>query len=230
MNESQQATTDTCANCGAAVPWSARFCPACGVQVEAGSTERADIPPHETGPVPVSVERSEPHFFGVAPPNLLLATAVLVAVFAVVLFAGGRWPYGLILIGASALLLAAYLEAVRRRPDSKLTRTSSDARERARSSWEQLRARQAAVAETRRIQGALLRLESDRKDAVYALGAAAYARNAGAEAAARSRLEELDEQERALRAELARTVSRAEERIRQARLPVEDTMMVPPSR
>jgi hypothetical protein len=229
MTESQ-VTDETCANCGAHVPWSARFCPACGVQVDAGSTEQAELPPHETGPVPVSVERTEPHFFGVAPPNLLLATAVLVAVLAIVLFAGGRWPYGLILVGAAALLLAAYLEAERRRPDSRLTRTSSDARERARSSWEQLRARQAAMAETRQIQGALLRLESDRKDAVHALGTAAYARDADAEAATRSRLDELDEQERSLRAELARAVSRAEERIRKARLPVEDTMMVPPSR
>lgn len=229
MNESQ-VTADTCPNCGTAVPWSARFCPACGLQVEAGSTERAEIPLDETGPVPVSIERTEPHFFGVAPPNLLLGTAALAFVLALVLFAGGRWPYGLILVGAASLLLAAYLEAVRRRPDSRLVRTSNDARERARASWDQLRARQTALAEARRIQTALLHLESDRKDATYALGTAAYARDAGAEAAARTRLEELEDRERALRAELTEVVSRGEERIRQARLPVEDTMMVPPAR
>ena len=51
---------DTCPNCGADLPAAARFCPACGAQVNAGSTVQAEVPSHETGPVPVSLQRSEP--------------------------------------------------------------------------------------------------------------------------------------------------------------------------
>jgi hypothetical protein len=207
-----QVAADTCPNCGAALPAEARFCASCGAQAGV-----------------VATVRSEPHWFGVAPPQLLLAIAVLTLVAALVLFALGHWPYGLILLGVGALLLAAFLEAARRRPDSTVTRASVDARERARSSWQTLLARQAATAETRRIKSALLLLDSDRRGALQELGAAAHAQDATAEAAARARLEELDAQETALQAELVETLGTADERIRKARLPVQETAIVPPT-
>jgi zinc-ribbon domain len=228
MNGSQVAA-DTCRNCGATVSPEARFCPSCGAQVEAGSTVPAHVPLDETGPVPVALQRSEPHWFGVAPPQLLLAIAVVALVFSLVLFALGHWPYGLILLGVGALLLAAFLEAARRRPDSTVTRASVDARERARSSWQTLLARQAATAEARRIRSALLVLDSDRRGALQELGIAAHARDATAEAGARARLEELDARETVLHAELAETLGEADERIRRARLPVQETAIVPPT-
>jgi hypothetical protein len=224
-----QVAADTCPNCGADLPGAARFCPTCGAQVDAGSTVRAAVPPNETGPVPVSLQRSEPHWFGIAPPHVLLAVAGIAFVFAVVLFATGHWPYGLILLGAAALLLAAFLEAARRRPDSGVTRASIDARERARSSWETLRARQVATVEARRIQSALLLLESDRRSALLDLGAAAHARDATAETAVRERLAELDAHETELRTRLDGALGEADERIRKARLPVQETMMVLPT-
>jgi hypothetical protein len=227
MNASQVAA-DTCSNCGSTVPPNARFCPACGVQVDAGSTVRAEVPVNETGPVPVSIQRSEPHWFGVAPPQLLLGIGLIAFVFALVLFATGHWPYGLILLGLAALLLAAFLEAARRRPESAVTRASVDARERARSSWESLRARQVALAEARRIQGKLLQLESDRRAALHSLGAAAHAGDSTAEAAARAQLAELDAQEAELKARLELAHEEGRERIRKARLPVEQTVLVPP--
>jgi hypothetical protein len=220
---------DTCPNCGADVPLQARFCPACGAQVSAGSTFQADAPINETDPVPVSLQRSEPHWFGIAPPHALLAIAAIAFVIAIVLFATGHWPYGLILLGAAALLLAAFLEAARRRPLSGVTRASVDARERARSSWETLRARQVATAEARRIQSALLMLESDRRSALQDLGAAAHAGDSTVEATVRARLAELDAHEAELRAQLDGTLGEADERIRKARFPVEDTMMVLPT-
>ena len=223
-----QVAADTCQNCGAAVPPDARFCPSCGAQVDAGSTVPAHVPLDETGPVPVALQRSEPHWFGVAPPQLLLASAVVALVLAIVLFALGHWPYGLILLGVGALLLAAFLEAARRHPDSTVTRKSVDARERARSSWQTLLARQTAAAEARRIRNALLVLDSERRSALHELGVAAHARDAAAEAGARARLEELDARETALHAELAETLGTADERIRRARLPVQETAIVPP--
>jgi hypothetical protein len=224
-----QVAADTCPSCGTKLPRDARFCPACGVQVSAGSTVQAAVPPNETGPVPVSLQRSEPHWFGVAPPHVLFATAAIAFVFAIVLFVTDHWPYALILLGASALLLAAFLEAARRRPDSGVTRASADARERARSSWDTLRARQVATVEARRIQSALLRLESDRGRVLQDLGAAAHAGDAPAEAAVRARLGELDAHEAELRTQLDATLGEADARIRKARLPVEETMMVLPT-
>jgi hypothetical protein len=228
MNESQVAA-DACPNCGTDLPTPARFCPACGAQVNEGATVKADLPPDETGPVPVSMQRSEPHWFGVAPPHALLAVAVIAFVIAIVLFTTGHWPYGLILLGAAALLFAAFLEAARRRPDSGMTRASVDARERARSSWETLRARQVATAQARSIQHGLLLLESDRRSALHELGVAAHAGDTTAEAGVRARLAALDAQESELRAQLDEALGDAHERIRKARLPVQETMMVLPT-
>jgi len=220
---------DHCRRCGVELPPSARFCPACGAPVEAGETVEAVVPPHEPSPAPVSFQQAEPRWFGVAPPQLLLALAAAAFVAAVVLFAAGHWPYGLILLGVGALLLAAFLEAARRRPAERRGRTPVDAKERARSSWETLRARQAAAAEFRRIQSGLVLLESDRRGALQDLGAAVHLHDPAAEAAARARLVELDRHEAALRQALDQAHAEAGERIRRARLPVQETMMVLPS-
>jgi zinc-ribbon domain len=219
---------DSCANCGASLPQGARFCPACGVQVDAGETLSSPVPPEETGPVPVSVQRVEPRWFGVTPPNLLLGIAATAVAVAAILFVTGHWAYGLILLGVGSLLFAAYLEAARRGPESPIARASVDARERARSSWDALRARQAAAAELRRIQTAIARIEPERRAAFNDLGSAAYRHDADAEAEARERLEHLEAREAELRAELARTHEDAGERIRLARLPVQETVMVVP--
>jgi zinc-ribbon domain len=210
--------SELCPNCGAGLPRDARFCAACGAPLE-----------EEPAPAPVSYDIAEPHWFGVTPPNLLLGVAAATLVVAVALFATGHWPFGLIVLGLAALLLAAFLEAARRRPESRFTRASTDARERAHSRWEAFRVRQAAAVEVRRVQGRLLYVESERRARLQELGAAAHAGDSTAEAAARARLSELDEQETALREELERALDDAGERIRRARLPVEETMMVLPT-
>jgi hypothetical protein len=220
---------DSCPNCGAGLAPGARFCHACGVQVSSAGTVRAELPPNETGPVPVASQRTEPHWFGVTPPHVLLGVAAAAFVVAVVLFATGSWPFGLIMLGVGTLLAAAFLEAARRRPQSGVTRASVDARERARSGLETLRARSVAAAEARRIQGALLLIESERRSALHDLGAAAHAHDSTGEAGARARLEDLEAREAELRSELERTLEDAGERIRKARLPVQETVMVLPS-
>lgn len=190
-----------------------------------------ELPPDETGRVPVSMQVSEPRWFGVTPPSFLLGLAGVLFLLAIVLFAVGHWPYGLILLGVAALFLAAFMEAARRRPNTHdaAARAGSDVRERARSSWETFRARSTAVAEARRIQSGLILLEAERKTALADLGAAAHLGDGTAEAAARARLSELDAREAALNARLHEQLALAGERIRKAQLPVQDTMMVLPS-
>jgi hypothetical protein len=177
----------------------------------------------------VSIDRVEPHWFGVTPPHLLLAVAVVTLVVALILFVGGHWPYGLIVLGLAALLLAAFLEVARRRPHSSVTRASVDVRERAGSVLETWRARAAATAEARRVQNGLFLIESERRTALLELGEAAHRGDGIAEAGVRARLAELDAGEAELRRGLDERLEQAGERIYKARLSVQDTVMVNPN-
>jgi len=230
---SAQAATDSCPHCGAEIPLTARFCPECGTRLDepADRTLTVELPDESTGPVPVSMQHVETRWFGIAPPMWLLAVAGIALVLAIVLFATSHWPFGLILLGISALLLAGFLEAAKHRPGraEPTPRSGSRVRERTRSAWEEWRARSAAAAEVRRIQSALLLVESERKRALADLGAAAHAHDSRAEAAARAALGELDDQEQFLNDQLDRQLQLAGERIHRARLPVQETMMVLPS-
>ena len=57
----------SCENCGAKLPRNSRFCPECGTRVGASTAETAveELPPDETGPVPVAYETARPRYFGV---------------------------------------------------------------------------------------------------------------------------------------------------------------------
>ena len=74
-----------CANCSAPLPRGARFCAACGTPVQSGDTVRAEVPPNETGPVPVTVAQATPRWFGLPPPTVLFVLAILLFLVAVVL-------------------------------------------------------------------------------------------------------------------------------------------------
>jgi len=67
----------SCANCGIELPQKSRFCPECGTRVEAepGVTAVQEVPPDETGQVPVAYEQARPRFFGVFRPGRALAPA-----------------------------------------------------------------------------------------------------------------------------------------------------------
>jgi hypothetical protein len=173
---------------------------------------------------------AEPRWFGVTPPAMLLALGGVFLLGAIALLAGGHWPYALILLGLAALLLAAFMEAARRRPhEPQAPRPGSEVRERAASVWEEWRARSAAAGELRRIQNELLAIETERSRALHELGLAVHARDGRREAGARAQLNELDEREAGLHARREEQLEVAGERIRRAKLPVQDTMMVLPS-
>jgi hypothetical protein len=229
MSASAVAADHSCTHCGAELPRGARFCPSCGTPAAAGETSRAEIPSNETGPVPVSLDRVEPRWFGVTPPHLLLGVALVTVALALILFVTGHWPYGLIVLGLAALLLAAFLEVARRRPHTPVTRASVDVRERAGSLLETWRARASATAEARRIQSGLFLIESERRTALFELGEAAHRGDGIAEAGVRARLAELDAREAELRRALDERLEQAGERIYKARLSVQDTVMVNPN-
>ena len=192
------------------------------------ATERVELPPDETGPVPVSIMRTEPHWFGVTPPFFVLGVALVVLVVAIVLFASGSWPVGLILLGVGAMLLAVYLEAARRRRHSFVAHMSADVRERAGSTWESLRVRSLVALETRRIHGELMVVRSQRRDLLLALGEATYGGDQEAAREANERLRELDGREAELKTALEALLTEAGERIRRAKLSVEETVRVTP--
>jgi hypothetical protein len=188
---------------------------------------RAEVPPAETGPV--SYVRPEPRLFGVAPPTPLLAVAVGTLVVALVLFVAGLWPYGLIVLGVAALLFAAFFELAGRRPNSRFTRATRDARARTGSFVETWRARAEVTANARRIHNGLARVADERRAALLQLGDAAHRSDGIGEADARARLDGLDRREAELREELDRRLEDAGERIRQARFAVDETVMVTPN-
>ena len=198
----------------------------------ADQTRRVQLPPSETGPVPVTVAHAEPRWFGVPPPILLLGLAVVCFLVATVLFATGGWPAGLVLLGLSALFSAVFLEVARRRPDSSLTRRSSaaaiGARSWAASRLELLRARSSSVAEVQRVLGRRAVIESERRMAQLRLGEALRSDDEEAARAARERLAELAEAESGLHGRIEARRALTDERIRRVRLATDRTMIVTP--
>jgi hypothetical protein len=225
-----EAPAASCAGCGSPLPATARFCPGCGrpVDPDTGTTVRAELPPTETGPVPVSMAHAQPRWFGVTPPSLLLVLALGAAAAAVVLFALGRWPIALILVGATILLFTGFLEVARRKPDTAVTRVSADAldgmRARAASTFEAIAARGRAGREGARVRIELARLNAHRRELLTAFGDAVY-RGVDAEPF-RAQLVELDAHAGRLEQELQHVLAASQQRIRMARLAVQETQMV----
>jgi hypothetical protein len=220
----------SCAECGSPLPATARFCPGCGRPVDAdtGTTVREEVPPGESGPVPVSYTVAEPRWFGVTPPIVLLVLALAGFAVAAVLFAAGDWPVGLILVGVSILVLTGFLEVARHKPDTAVTRMSADAfdgmRARAGSALETLAARNRAGRDITRLRHELARVHAHRRDLLAVFGDAAY-RGAPTDGL-RSELEALDARAAELEAEVQRVAAEGRARIERARLAVQETQMV----
>lgn len=59
----------SCENCGSALPGGSRFCPECGSRIKAVE----ELPPDETGQVPIAYQTARPRYFGVFRPAKALA-------------------------------------------------------------------------------------------------------------------------------------------------------------
>ncbi|HVS84237.1 MAG TPA: hypothetical protein VHD91_01235 [Gaiellaceae bacterium] len=191
------------------------------------------LPPDERIPGPVSRTVVEPHWLGVPVGALLLCAGFAALGAAIGLLASGHWPWGLVLVGVAALLLVGAAEAMRRRPDSPVVERSAvlvaDGRSRAATSSQVLRARFEQLRERQRARSRLARIAREELPTFRDLGRAVWESDGEGEHQARARLSDLQEQRTRLEHELAARLEQLDERVRKARLPVDQTVMVAPS-
>jgi zinc ribbon protein len=209
----------SCPTCGAKLPRASKYCPQCGRPTEAGDTKVLDVPADETGQVPVSYDRAEPRYYGVTPATLALVLALLALVAAIVLFATGHWPFGLILIGVAVLFGLVYLEAARRKPGGAL-------RARAGAAADSLATRGRVTRRVLALRRELQRLALVRTRLLVDLGDAVYRGDEQATETAREQVKELDRAAAEREAEMQTVLVEAQERLQQRRLEVQPTQMV----
>jgi hypothetical protein len=223
-----------CANCGSRLTKKAKFCPECGARVGASSEETAiqELPPDETGQVPVAMTTAEPRFFGVTPPMAVLALAAVALALAVVLLMAGHFIVGGILLVVAGMLLMLFAGLARRLPETTVSRASAGAvsavRARAGYAVETLAAHSSARVELFRLRRELGDLLAQRAEFARTLGEAVYADDPEATESARSRMAELEELISAKEEQMQQTAAGAMERIERAQLQVQPTMIETP--
>jgi hypothetical protein len=157
-----------------------------------------DVPVAESPP---SYEVVRPRYFGLTPRGIAVAISVIALVAALIALASGQIAVGLLLLVASALLAALYLEQARRRRESSLDRVAAAAVDNTRAlagfTGASVRAWTGAGREVARLRFEASRLARERSQLQYALGGAAFDEDT-------PRVEEL-------RAELKRCVDRIDE-------------------
>jgi hypothetical protein len=198
--------------------------------VAQGETKVMEVPPDETGRVPVEYVQAEPRYYGVTPTTLVLVLAGAALTLAVVLFALGHWPFALIALGACTLLLLVFVEAARRRPDGAVARSTADAldafRARAGVAADSLATRGRAARQLLSARRELQRMAVLRDRLLFELGAAVYRGDEPGAERAREKLGELDELMAGREAEMQAVVAETQERLQQRRLEVQPTEMV----
>jgi hypothetical protein len=184
---------------------------------------------HVRGPVSRSV--AERRWLGLPPGPFLLCAGFAALGAAGGLFAAGHWPWGLVLLGISAFPLVGLVELTRRQPEltERAELLVADGRSRALSGWQILRERAGGAAERRRTRTQLELLDKEREPILRELGAAAWSGDEDAAARARGRLQKLDERRAQVEHELEERLGESDQRIRLARLPVDETVMVAPN-
>jgi hypothetical protein len=211
----------SCSNCGAPLAAGARFCASCGTAVPSGETDPSASP--------VVAHETAPRWFGLTPPTILLALALVALAVAVALFVLASWVAGLLVLGLALLFIAGFLEAGRRKPDAPIVKASVAAVD---SAWSRAgvtartyATKSSARREIARRRAEALRLASERDGLFRSLGEAVYAgRDTGAERAA---IAGVDARIKALEHEAAEIASHAAERVQAAELEVQPTEVRP---
>ena len=220
----------SCANCGAKLAKKTRYCPQCGHPTASGGTKVMELPPDETGPVPVHYEQSSARYYGITPTTLVLVLAGAALTLAIVLFALGHWPFALIALGAGLLLILIFLEAARRKPEGPVARSTAEAldafRARAGVAADSLATRGRATRRLLALRRELQRMQALRGRLLSELGEAVYRGDDVATEKARGQVLELDELAGQREAEMQAVIVQAQERLHQRRLEIQPTEMV----
>jgi hypothetical protein len=203
----------SCANCGRRLPKNSRYCPDCGQPVTHGATKVLELPADETGPVPVTHTHADRRYYGVTPTALALGVAAVFLVAAIVLFATGHWPIGLILLGVFVLLVVVSVE-------------TGAFRDRAGVAADSFATRGRVTTRSLAVRRELRKLAVLRGRLLFELGDAVYRGDEQATEAARGRLADVDEAWRQKEAEMQTVIAQAHDRLRQRRLEVQPTEMV----
>ena len=224
-----------CSSCGAKLPAKASFCPECGFRAGApsGDTAVQELPATETGPVPVEPQVAERRIFGVPPTTYMLVLGVFTFALAIALFATGRWPWGLIVLGVAIWLLTGFISQSRRLPSE-----TSGVAQASRGALGSVRARAGAAVETvaahgsARIELAGLRREvgrltTERSERLRVLGEAVYEGNSSATEHSKQAIEDLDNAIKEREMKMANVMIDAQERIERAQLQVRPTEILP---
>lgn len=195
------------------------------------STPAAEQPPLEPIPGPVARQRVERRFLGLPARFVLLCLGCAALGVTIGLFATGSWPWGIVTLLLALLFLSALAEAARQGggfwPEQS-GRLAADGRAQASMAAEVWRTRLESSLTRWRTQSQLDQLELERPRLLQTLGDAVHRGDKPAEKEARRQVDELDAQRTRVEAERDERLSRAEERIRLARLPVQETLRVPP--
>src|SRR5918992_4288794 len=176
------------------------------------TTRVEQLPPPETGPVPVSHDRAQARLFGVSPPSLLGAVALVLLSAGVVLAVTGTLVAGLVVVALGLIFAGLFAEAIQRQPTDPVARVvDRQLREtagayagfagRSLSAW--WRARR----ELRGIRRGLRALAAERRERLLALGAASYADDGDEVARHREAIRELDERASELQAHASEVVA-----------------------
>jgi len=220
----------SCANCGAELSKRSRYCPQCGHPAAADETKVMELPLDETGAVPVEYAHVEPRYYGITPATLVLVLAGAALTLAVVLFALGHWPFAVIALGVSVLLVLVFLEVARRKPDGGVARSTAEAldgfRARAGVAADSLATRGRAARQLLSLRRELQRMSVLRTRLLFELGDAVYRGDERANESVRRQLRELDELAALREAEMEAVVAKTQERLERRRLEVQPTEMV----
>ena len=203
----------SCPTCGRKLPKQSRYCPECGQPTGEGATKVLELPPDETGPVPVTFAKAERNYYGVTPTTLVLVLAAVGAGLAIVLFVTGHWPLGLVVLGLALLLALVGVE-------------TATVRERAGAAADSVATRGRAATRVLALRRELRRLAVARRRLLFELGDAVYRGDAQATVSARGRVAELDALVRRREAEMETVIREAQERLQRRRLEVQPTEMV----
>jgi hypothetical protein len=179
-------------------------------------TRIEELPPDETGQVPVTVVRPEPRWYGITPRGGALAVGIAAAGVGIVLLVMGSTLAGAILLALGALMLGMLVRA----PVASAL-SGPTARGRTAVSTRLAAGRRISV-----LRRELDTIGGERDRRLRALGEAVYRGDEAAVEPLRGEVAELDRREAEIRAEIEHTLLQAQQRMSSVELETARTQVV----